>query len=180
MVSLRAIPMARMVIPLAIGILVADTFPKFPWDGAVYVLPFLLVVLYLLSRNTEGITSRLPQVFGGVLFLFMFMSGAWLLIGSDEQRQSDYIGHFQNIQSLHGTVIEPPVEGKWWKLTLRVEAVRTDLDTNWLTATGNILVMLDSAALPKETVQYGTSLVLKGSPNPTQAPKNPHQFDYQK
>ncbi len=177
MLNWREIPFVRLLLPFAVGILLAIQF-----NLQIPGLPFAflaLVALQFFSKKLQGL-YRYRWMPG------LLLSSSLVLLGYGITLQHHELNHAHHFSKMNppeaGTVLvgkvrDAPVrKEKWVKIELSVNATCPDAN-KMVPASGNLLLYLqrDSAA---ELLAYGDQLVLQGKATPVEPPANPHAFDY--
>jgi len=172
----RAYPYLRLLVPFACGIALGA------WRD-VYI-PGLDIVLLLGGAFAFLLASfQFPYhfrwVFGVYISVWLILAGYYHVVQHHEGRQRFHFSSFlQNGTCIIGTVYGAPSKGARVKIPVRVEAIGSSADS-LQACTGNVLLFLnaDSASLG---LQYGDRLRISAQIRPTEAPRNPHAFDYRR
>jgi len=172
----RQIPFLRLFLPWLAGIAAGSYLsPAFP--GAEYALwAGIFALLFLAPRQYA---YRFRWVYGACVFVLFFAMGYRHAWQHDDRRQASHFDrHGQQITFFTGVVYDAPAKGAKMKVPLRVESAGPVADS-LQACTGNVLLFLpvtpESAAL-----RYGDRLWVQAAIRPTEPPKNPHVFDYQR
>lgn len=176
MINWREVPFIRLVLAFIIGILLAIYLPK---SASAFLLWIGLTGsgFCLLILNFVKIDFRLRWLYGLSLSLFLILFGWQITLNYHELAD---VRHFQNQLAESNLVI-----GKIWKiqptstgktrLQLQVEGIQA-ADTSIVSATGNLLIYLDSSGLQR--LHYGDQISLFANINRLEPPKNPKAFDF--
>ncbi len=168
---LGKIPLLRIFIPFACGIVLHHYFP------AIAVFPFWTIFVLaglLISFNEYWLSKQYRYRYAQGIIIYV----AFLIAGIYTGKYSLEIFHYSDNQLylLKGEITEiPKVMDKTVKLTIRIEAVKRE--GIWQYADNRIIVYLPKDSL-SQTLQVGDLLALNPKLNIPQSPKNPHQFNY--
>lgn len=166
-------PFLRLLIPFCAGIVTAVY-----WDAGQPLARHLLLLSAILLVFTAfyRFPYRYRWLFGSFIAIWMSLAGYALTGTYTETAQPGYIGpSADGVQAFSGWVYEAPGKGARIKVRLLLESCRTP-DTA-MAASGHIMLMLEPT-LRAETLRYGDRLTVSAPIMPTEAPKNPHAFDY--
>ncbi|MCF8247568.1 MAG: ComEC family competence protein [Saprospiraceae bacterium] len=177
MLNWREIPFVRLLLPFAVGILLAIQFnlqiPGLP-------IAFLaLVALQLLSQKLRGL-YRYRWMPGLLLTAALLVLGYGITLQHNELNHDTHFSKTSLPEAgamLVGEVADAPaLKEKWVKIELEISGSGPDADS-LAPASGNLLLYLerDSAS---ELLAYGDQLVLQGKATTIEPPANPHAFDY--
>lgn len=171
---LHQIPLARLVIPLMVGIAAALNVPQFALGYWFYAIAALLVSL-LVWLSSKGQTKS--AWFGGVASFFFVLLGIQLVEINTVSTNQSYIGnHLQARNYIVATITQPPqIKSKSVKTILDVESIKTD--SGWVAAKGSILAYFESDDM-SYALAYGDKLLLNIPVDEVKPPANPGQFDY--
>jgi len=173
-VNLRASPCLRLFVPFALGLALGG-YSDQPIPGLGFALAISAGVICAIALLK--IPYRYRWIFGTFASLVLFGTGYFHVVRYNEIRQA---GHFsEKIKDSHywvGTVYDAPGKGAKLKVPVRVEAVGV-LPDSLKPATGNILLFLDITE-KTASLRYGDRVGFRATVRPTEPPKNPHAFDY--
>ncbi len=175
--SPRQFPFFRLLLPLVLGILLAEALVWRPPDMLLRLWPVFALVAT--SAAWLRYAYRWRWLYGGVSTALLVVAGGLYTRSHDERTQP---GHFSDTAKLPrhlylvGTVYEPASRGGMLKVPLRVEAMG-ESPGRLTPAAGNLLVLLKPDSIT-ENVRYGDQLLVSGVVRPTDHVKNPHAFDY--
>ncbi len=173
------IPFARLVAPLAAGIVVFLTsrqhFPLF-----VYVMGYLLLFLgwILGSKFFQEHYSR-RWIFGAWAATFLLIAGYQI---AQNHNQLTRDSHFSKFQDYGGylllEVIEQPSEKtNSWQVIAKVKRVITN--KNDAKVSGRLMLYLQKDSLASQ-VSYGDLLLIENNFQEIGEPKNPGEFNYRR
>ena len=133
--------------------------------GLAIAYVFIYVLFKAPSRN----------ILGGIGLIFLFFFGYYRTYNSFTINDINHISKLKSY-SFYKAEITSLVEEKpkSWKAIIDVKAVI--FDNKYENATGKILLYIDKATVSKP--KYGEKLLIKGSPNLVEGPKNPNEFDF--
>lgn len=172
--TLNLIPLARLVIPLIIGITAGIWL-----DVSIPTISFGIMTLALLTIIiTVHITKKGKVLFGAataVLFVFIGIKLAELNTASNQPYYFKKIVA-EDRYELIATITEPPqIKAQSVKAILTLSTIKNG--KNWQPCTGKIITYfaLDSNA---NKLSYGAIIHFKTELKEVEPPKNPGQFDY--
>ncbi len=177
MLNWRETPFVRLLLPFAVGILLAiqinQQIPGLP-------IAFLaLVVLQLLSQKLRGL-YRYRWMPGLLLNLTLLVLGYGL---TWQHEELNHASHFSKIHvpeeatMLVGKISDAPaLKEKWAKIELEISGTGPNADS-LSPASGNLLLYLERDST-SELLAFGDELVLQGKATTIEPPANPHAFDY--
>lgn len=172
----RNSPFFRLFLPFATGVALAGCFDTpIPYSNQFFAGLILLVCILAISRYRY----RFRWVFGISLSVLLFVFGHVLTIGRHEMRLPQHFSTLQTpVNYFWAEVYEAPAIGGRIKIPVRVLAAGAGADS-LEQAQGNVLLLLDS--MPEGAlINYGDRLLVRGRPLPTEPPKNPEVFNYQR
>jgi competence protein ComEC len=170
---LHQIPLARLVIPLMVGITAAFYFPV-NFGVGFYVLAILLVgaMAWLSAKG-----KRLSAWFGLLTSAFFALLGLHLVTINTVSNNANYFGnHLQNTNYIVATIDRPTeIKPKSVRAYLQVDAIKTP--QGWVKATGTILTYFQSNDM-SYALAYGDKLLLNIEVADVKPSLNPGQFNY--
>lgn len=176
--SPHAIPLFRLLLPLAIGITLGNAAPM-PWPGMIWVLT--LGSLLAIGWSPQSFTFSRRHHFGIFSLFFLFLWGYYRIIHADERLIATHLIH-QVVQKpgyCIGIVDEAPSKGgARTHVILRAEMVGPTIDS-LKACTGKILLLIESDT-HSDTIQYGQRLGVRATIQGVRATLNPQAFDYQR
>lgn len=171
--NLNQIPLARLVIPLIVGIGCGLWLP--------FVLPDVLfypaVILVLGSLVFLSIKdTRFAAWFGLLTTVFFMLIGVKLVELHTAANQPAYFGKYLSADNfIVARIIEPPQEkAKSVKALLQIESIKQG--KTWVKASGTLLAYfaLDETATH---LAYGDKVLIRNKIEEVKPPQNPGQFD---
>ncbi len=172
----RRTPFLRLLLPWAAGILAGVALAE-PVPGLGYGLFAGLLGLLLLVRRRYAYRYR--WVFGSLLLVLLFSAGYWYALHYDEREQDAHISRQSPKPAVFtGMVYDAPSIGAKLKVPLRLEAAGPSVDS-LQPCTGNVLLFFEPGP-ESEQLRYGDRLWVQALIRPTEGPKNPQAFDYQR
>jgi competence protein ComEC len=176
---MRWIPfvMVRVAAFFAAGVLVGIYFP---WLVPVRGLTVFLTILSLVYLVLWFVLNRLPilRLTSGIIGLTLMTGfGYATVLVHDESRVPTSLCQLPPANQAYRVRIVAPVDTRptSYRSTGEVEAVKTS--QGWIPATGKVMLYWSLAARA-DTLRYGDRLLVAGSPDRVQGPRNPHEFDY--
>ncbi|KYG81986.1 competence protein ComEC [Roseivirga ehrenbergii] len=143
------------------------------WIDIKIWLPITLFIVYvfLALRNSK----RFQYVLSVFALVILFCSGFLRLKEHRLDNSPDHLLHFnQEIEAYRAVIYEEPAV-KANSINVRLEV--TDVFTEkWQAASGYVNAYVGKEV--GENLQYGDILLVKGSPNLTEAPANPGEFNF--
>ncbi|HHL53053.1 MAG TPA: ComEC family competence protein, partial [Flammeovirgaceae bacterium] len=166
-------PFIRVVLFFAAGIVLAVYMPEWrplmPWAGFLAGVAWIV----LLVRRSQWF-MRYNFFYGIIASLLWLCLGWFFLTAATESHHPQHILHVQPGDAYAARVISSPLsKGRFYQLKVEVEAVHDT--TGWRTASGKVLLYLDTAAGQPHITDR---LVVSGWPQPVTPPRNPYEFDY--
>jgi len=172
-------PMFRLIIPFALGIILAIGFGNLGIFTALdlIVIPGGLFLLTLVAHLLP--VYRLRWLTGLTIYCFLLVSGYSLtIIRTPLYQQTHFMNHPIPGQQFILQVGEPPIEKA--RSVRVIGNVKYLIDTaGTIKSTGKILVYLQKDSLSMG-LQYGDLLILYAPVSEVGAPANPHQFNYKR
>lgn len=174
-----AFPLLRITLSFAAGIFLAIAHPPsisklsiVSGSVILYVGYFSVWLLYRRSRFYD-----LNLIFGTIGHLLIATLGYMALLFQNDRHNPQHLLHKQDVSAYEVNVIDEVDNGKKRiRVTGKLMAVKDP--TGWKSSTGKIFIYVKKEKdIPQIT--YGDVLLIRGSPNPIQPPKNPGAFDYQ-
>jgi competence protein ComEC len=169
-------PYLRLLIPFACGLALGGAFDK-PIPGSeAMLLAGMFAIFALAFRRFD---YRYRWVFGTTLFCWCLLAGYYHIVSYNECRRPDHFSTcIDGVTWIVGQVYEAPSKGARLKIPVRVEYAGASPDSMQSTS-GNLLILLDTT-VKEGTIHYGDRITAHLRINPTDPPKNPHAFDYQR
>lgn len=176
MIHPRQVPFLRLFLPWLGGI-AAGAWLEFSVPGIEYgLLAGMFTLLFLAPRRYA---YRFRWVYGLCAFTLLFGMGYQHARQHDERRQEIHFSRAnQQIAVFTGIVYDAPSKGARIKVPLRIESAGTQVNS-LRPCTGNVLLFLPITA-GAESLRYGDRLWVQATIRPTEPPKNPNTFDYQR
>ncbi len=153
------------------------------WAGQYFILPFEIVVGICLGLglivSVLILLKKGNRLVLGALTLLLGLSAGYLNRQfKDETRNATHLSHFvlDSVGYYRAKVLSPP-EARRKTYKVEVEILDLKYSDNWTKATGKIIIYLEKTASPP---QYGQVIVVRNGIRPTEPPRNPGEFDYQR
>ncbi len=174
---LSQIPIVRLVIPLAFGIIFAKYLElEASTNTFLFVfLSFLIFSFFVIKLYKHKFRFRFRWISGFAISGFAFCFGAWLNLSSNEFHQ---VQHFKNSKSeyLHVKIIGQP-QLKVKGILFQAEVLNSIKQNSVSPISGKLLVYLsDTSRIPE--LYYGEELIIPAKYSLISKPLNPYQFDY--
>jgi len=179
MYSWVAFPLLRITLLFAIGIVLAvERPPSIPPIHIVFILigVFAIYLLCWFSYQRAKFFSYnlLFSVFGHLLIV---ICGYATLLYHNDRFDADHLLYQKDILAYQIKVVdEPDVKEKSIRVLGELLSIKDS--TGWKEVSGKLYVYIRKQDVANK-VSYGDALLIQGSPNSTQSPKNPGEFDYQ-
>ena len=174
MVNWREVPFVRLLVPLIIGISVG-LFIDAPLPLAFYFLLFLFFGIAVYAHRHP--TPRAKDLFSFLVNLSLILTGYMLSIHQNDYHHGQHFRHFlQKENTFIGRVYKIQTAGAYYLLSLEVEQI-INADSSIENTCGGILVSIIQSDIAPD---YGDRLMMRTGIRPTEAPKNPEAFDYQR
>ena len=172
----RNTPYLRLLLPFVLGIALGswrDSQPE--WMGWLLGASVFSSLFFAIRRYRY----RDRWFFGANFFTCLFLAGYYLVVAHNELRQPHHFApQLSEGQYFVCTVYEAASHGTKTKIPVRVEAMGPSPDA-LAPVSGNALLFFDPGAAT-DAIRYGDRLGIHGSLMPTEPPKNPHAFNYQR
>lgn len=174
--KLTRIPMLRIIIVLAIGILVGSYIES----TAISFIPHILIILFffLIVFYHRKFYDYRSYMFGVLCYAIIFLGGAW---STSKYKPAVNTKHFSNLAGVQvqGIVVDEPI--------LRETSIRAPIRVVALgdyqgmrKGEGELMLTIQRDSLHKFSLRYGDEILFKNKIQEVRAPLNPREFDYQK
>ncbi|MGB1003396.1 MAG: ComEC/Rec2 family competence protein [Salibacteraceae bacterium] len=178
---LNQVPLLRLIIPFALGIILAFYHPYPFSSNHLYLLIILGIIVFTGLHHLKTFKKFTSRFWHGIfIYLIIFVLG-FLLANSRIEIFST--NHFSSpkfttkIQGYKAVVIsEPEIKPNSVKMVLRVRALKTN--GIWHSATGKILTYINKDSLAQLT--YGDEIIFRSNPQPISGPANFDEFDFKR
>lgn len=174
--SPHEIPFVRLVVPFLVGIAlgsIVEVWIENLWLG---LLAGGLGILWL---GGQKLSFRYRWVYGAAVGMWLLAAGYWHLLERDERRLPK---HFTKVcpdaVAFVGIVNDAPDKGSKMKIHFRIESA-AERPAEWRPCEGYLLLFLDPTP-EAEALRYGDRIWVSARATPTEPPKNPRAFDYQR
>ena len=172
----HGIPYLRFVVPFSLG-LALGAWLDIPVPGLAGALLLGAVLGAVLA--VQKFAYRYRWVFGAYIHVLLFAFGYFHIVNNHElRRPGHFVAELETAQYFLGTVYEAPSRGSKCKVPVHLEAIGSRPDS-FKTVTGNVMLFLDYSPLA-DSIRYGDRLGFQAVVRPTEAPKNPHAFNYKR
>ncbi len=134
----------------------------------------LMLIISLLIFTKKG--NRL--ILGALSLLLGLGLGLLNRQLKDDTRSATHLSHFalDSVGFYQAQVLAPP-EARRKTYKVEVEILNLKYNTHWEKATGKVILYFEKTAIPP---LYGQVIVVKNALRPTEPPRNPGEFDYQR
>ena len=172
-----ATPFLRLLIPFTLGITLGEWLEvPIPFDK------YLLVVIggLLFWGAFRQYDYRQRHLFGVFYSLFLVGGGYCYVLWHNELNQPEHFSRDLPLstQCIIGVVRDAPSKGGRFKIPICVESMGKDLGA-LQSVKGNLLLFVESS--PKvEQIRYGDRISIRATIYPTESPRNPNAFNYQR
>ncbi len=172
------IPAVRLLLPFLMGILLFIYLEQ--------ALPFLLASLFLcfillLLLNYYQVMSRNYRwrwLYGALLSLFCLIGGYYTTQESTPILKTQHFSHHLTDSAFAIVQVEEPLLAKKKSFKTTVSVLEINNGTKKTPTIGQAIVYLKKDSLSAQ-LKYGDWLLVDANFKNIQAPKNPHEFDYQ-
>lgn len=166
-----AFPFVRIAMCLIGGVLLSDFVPEhwlhMPWQYAVAIFLLLGVVYLMLPRIIRG----------GWCLLLILALGVHLSHWSNQRLAPNHYTNQARVSAFTGVIVSDLTERKdYYRYEVAVQFTR--VDTAIQSACGKVYLYVKKKDAPK--YQYGDVVMVQKGFFEVAAPKNPHEFDYQR
>ena len=170
------IPFLRFAFAMIAGILTEIYVPSlffFEWLGIIVCAIVYLAVALFAPRDTK---NALKPCLGFISVLMFYVFG---ILVTRQQTIFNYPNHLSKQKSqvayYTGKIISEIEEKEnTFRFELNISSIKNDII--WNKATGKVLVYIYKTGY-KGNLKYGDNLIVKGSPQPINAPSNPGEFN---
>ena len=178
---LNQIPLLRLIIPFALGIVYSFYHPTAIPSSYGWILLFILISIYILIQIKYIHTKYHHRwIFGLLSSILFFILGYIIACSKIEKFQSTHFHHFNTYASemdyLGVIITEPEIKSNSIKVIVEINKLK--IDSCWVNATGKILVYIKTT--PEAQIKYGDHLSFSKKPNTISAPSNFDEFNYKK
>lgn len=175
------IPLIRLLLPFAAGIIVAIS-NDFYKTGALPILliPVSLFILCLIIKQIPTLRRwKYRWVFGFSCYLCLFSAGFFLVPVKHELNNPSHFNNYDgDTKALLVKITEPPTEKpNSIRLFCNVAGIKDSL--NWHQTEGRLIVYLQKDSF-SSGLKYGDLVLCYGSPKIIKPPLNPHEFNYKR
>jgi competence protein ComEC len=174
-----AFPLLRIALLFSVGIVLAVELPLQISQNRILLILIVIFAIYLLFWKKYKQTKffSLNTVFGLIAHLLIVMSGYAALMFHNDRNNRNHLLYQHNITSYQVRIIDEP-EDKKKSVRCLAEVISVRDSIGWKSSVGNIFIYIRKGD-EKPGVHYGDIVLISGSPDRTQPPKNPGEFDYQ-
>lgn len=173
------IPLARLVVPFATGIISFLTTQLY-FNQYIFAVAYLLLcIIWFLGRNFFYSHYSKRWIFGVWASVFLLIGGYQIAQNHNQLSRSDHFSKFQDYGGyLLVRVIEQPSEkANSWQVITKVKKINSNHTT--LKVSGRLMLYLQKDSLAA-TVRYGDYLLIENQFQEVGNPKNPGEFDYRR
>ena len=172
----RSMPFVRLLIPLTVGILLAQGI-HISMDSIV-VIAMIATVIFISFRFLTYIQKYQYRFLNGLsLNLLVICMGISLVYFQNIENDSQWIGKYAAKTNLMMVILLEPItaKAKSYKALSKIQSVF--VNGKWIHVKGNILVYFskDNSLL---SLQYGSQLIIKKAMQPINNSGNPGGFNY--
>lgn len=169
-------PLTRVLIAFIVGILLAFYNLIIPLNPVISLICILIgISLSIFLQKIENISGWIPAF---VLIISILLAGIlYTQIYIKHHEVADNIC-CNTTQTFTATICEAPIE-KSNSVKLIVNINDIQVDSAWQPSKGKALLYLAKDSLALQT-KYGDKLLIAAKLNTIDAPKNPHEFNYQR
>lgn len=180
MYSWIAFPLLRITLLFAAGIVLASEFPPSISRWSIFLGLVIVFVVYVLIWTIYQRSKfySLNLVFGVLSHVLMVVSGYTVLLFHNDQYDPNHLLYAQDILAYKVEVIDE-VDDKDKSIRVSAKLIAAKDSSGWKPTVGKLFIYIRKAE-KTPNVGYGDVLLVQGSPNPTQQPKNPGEFNYKR
>jgi competence protein ComEC len=163
----------RFTLAFGLGVWAAQ-YINVSFEILISICAVLLLIISTLIFTKKG--NKL--LLGTITLLLGFALGCLNRQLKDETRNQTHLSHFSldSVDFYQARVLSPP-ESRRKTYKIEVEIINLKLNNNWQPASGKVILYLEKTATPP---QYGQEIIVKSIIRPTEPPRNPGEFDYQR
>lgn len=166
------VPFLRVTLLTAAGIVCAYFFPF----GAVYALVFAFSASIYLWLHVRKKNQKLHAAIAICAYAAFFSFGALRMWQAMPRDRLSRHAPDSLVQAYEAVVISPVQRDEKGNENLTVRAERIKTAEGWVAADAHIQLFLQGDTL--QAVTFGSRLLIGGTPQPIEPPKNPDGFDY--
>jgi len=175
-----AFPLLRIALLFTVGIVLAvELPPSISRESVLIIIASLFlcyVLIWRLFQRSKFFSINL--LFGLLSHALIVLSGYAVLLFHNDQYDLDHLLYQEEVLAYKVEITDQPVDKeKSTRILGKVIAVKDS--ANWKAASGKLYIYIRKGD-HKSDVAYGDMLIVRGSPDPTQKPKNPGEFNYQR
>lgn len=178
MVFKGEIPFVRLLIPLALGIIVASNFAHsfiYSWGLILFVLiPCLYLILLLVYKKHQ--IYRWAWGLGLLIYSFLALLSYSLTVHYSGKFDAEYFSSLKPEILLVKITNEPKLSAGIYRFETEVPAVYSNHAIR--NSTGKMLVAIKVDSLTNKTFQYGDLLLVPSNYKEIEPSYNPSEFDY--
>jgi len=170
-------PFVRFTLAFIIGILCAINFSS-TFLNPLWLLIFMVVGFLALYLGTgRNLRLWISPLLGAFALFFLVFAGYYRTINYRADKNLDHIIHQKINYDYYQAVVLSTTETKGNYLRSRLEIKMINLEDNWISASGNV-ILIQPLSQDTPDLVYGDLLVIKGRPRliPPSPPGN--SFDY--
>lgn len=119
---------------------------------------------------------RLKSILGFTALSTLFFTGGLIAFLKEENKAPVHISNFNDKIEYYTAIVTSPSEEKEKTLKTEVSIENIKSSQGWSKAEGRILIYIKKDNALK--LKYGDRVLIKGTPQLTKGPLNPHEFDY--
>lgn len=173
---IRSVPIARILIPFIIGILIQIWLePPFVFSAGVFILSALIYSSFIFVHAFNTYSS---QFVSGVFIFFSIVAFGMLLTSFNTVKNSStYFKNYDSISLYLATVDEDPIpKENSYKSVLKIKSVKSN--GTWKDAAGKVLVYFNKEN--GSDIVFGQEIIFNRQPVEVDEPSNPNQFNYKR
>lgn len=179
MYSWIAFPLLRITLLFSAGIVLAIELPPSVSRTSVVIGVICTFAVYLLLWWVYGHSKffSLNLLFGTLGHLLIVMCGYATLLIHNDQYDYNHMLNRQEVTAYHIKIIDQ-VDNKEKSIRMLGGLISVRDSVGWKPTIGKVFIYIRKGEIVSK-VSYGDVLLIGGSPERTQSPKNPGEFDYQ-
>ncbi len=168
-----------MLIPLCLGILANIIWFPISHLGFLYLLFSFTFTIIILTIASKYITYNYRWLSGFLVSVLLFLIGFSLVFVNNELNQKNHFSKLTTDKTFFQVKITEPIEikGNSVKAIACVNSCKSN--NHWQNCKGSLLIYFEKDTITTK-LNYGDLLLVYGTLNEIQSPRNPHEFNYKR
>ena len=179
MIRWTPFPLVRITIVLCFGILLGIYNPEIlqlEWGVITLLIVFSFAVFFYLLRRKYFVAKFLFWI---GCFVALSISGIVLVNVKTEINTENHLIHVRDTIIAYEAIIDDHFEEKLNSHKTTVSVVRIRTSIGWLEVSGKVNFYFSKEGFTNNLI-WGDHIIIKGAPQETNPPGNPHEFNYKR